>query len=289
MKASHFLLLIFCLLGANLMAQYEPGDSTEKRPFAIIETIEGDEFEGYLIYQDTKIITIEDRNGHQITIKVEQIKELSFEQETFSKAVHYNLQASRYFFGPNALNMKRGEGYYQNNWVFLNQLSVGLSDRFTIGVGTIPLFIFGYGAPTPVWITPKFSVPIVPGKLNVAAGGLFGSVLGDEFNNTFGIGYGAFTLGDYDKNVTLSIGYGMSDGDWSENPTISLSGMLRVTRKFYLITENYLVFDTFIASLGGRTVWREVSLDYGFFTLPDEIDALIPWLGITVPFDLKKE
>lgn len=283
-----FCLSLLLLFGSfSSFAQVEEPDSIAPKPYVYVETIKGDSFEGFLIEQSPKEIVLITEDGLEIRIDMIRVQSMEFERIKTINESHYNLQASRYFFGPNALGMKRGEGYYQNNWIFLNQVSVGLSDRFTIGVGTVPLFIFGVGAPSPIWITPKFNMPIVPGKMSVAVGGLFGSVVGLDQNNTFGIGYGAFTIGDHDKNLNLSIGYGMADGEWSSTPTVSLSGMVRLSKKFYLISENYLVFDTFIASFGGRSIWSEVSLDYGFFTLPMEIDALMPWLGITVPFKLK--
>lgn len=281
------LLLLFFLVSFSSQAQVSDQDSLAAKPYVYVETIKGDTYEGFLIEQSPKELVIITEDGLEIRIDMIRVQSMEFERKKILGDGHYNLQASRYFFGPNALGMKRGEGYYQNNWVFLNQVSVGLSDRFTIGVGTVPLFIFGVGAPSPIWITPKFNMPIVPGKMSVAVGGLFGSVVGLDYNNTFGVGYGAFTIGDYDRNLNLSIGYGMADGEWSSTPTVSLSGMVRLSKKFYLISENYFVFDTFIASFGARSIWSEVSLDYGFFTLPMEVDALMPWLGITVPFKLK--
>jgi hypothetical protein len=283
-------LLLFLFFGSfSLHAQFIPNqDSVSAKPYVYIELLNGEDYEGFLLEQNSERLIIINEQGLEIRIKMLDVKSIEFERAETIKESHYNLQASRYFFGPNALSMRRGEGYYQNNWVFLNQVSFGLSDRFTIGAGTIPLFIFGYGAPTPIWITPKFSMPIIPGKVNAAVGGLFGTIAGeDDFNSTFGIGYGAFTLGNHDRNINLSVGYGMADGVWSDYPTISLSGMARLSKKFYLITENYFIFDTYLFSLGGRSIWSEVSLDYGFIASPQEFEALIPWLGITVPFRFK--
>lgn len=289
MQALSKIIVLFLLCASfNLQAQFEPAnDSLQPKPYVYVELLNGDDYEGFLLEQGSESLLIIDENGVEVRLDMLKIKSIEFERAATVKESHYNLQASRYFFGPNALNMRRGEGYYQNNWVFLNQVSFGLSDRFTIGVGTIPLFIFGYGAPTPIWITPKFSIPVVPDRINVAAGGLFGTITGGGINSTFGIGYGSFTLGDHDRNINLSVGYGMADGEWSSYPTISLSGMARLSKKFYVITENYFIFDTYLFSFGGRSIWSEVSLDYGFITSPSEIEALIPWLGITVPFKIE--
>lgn len=259
-----------------------------------VRTQNGDNFSGYLIEQSSEMIHLRDFDlDEEYRILFKDIKEINYQRVNDFNEAYYNLQASRYFFGPNAFGLKRGEGYYQNNWVFLNQVSVGLSERFTLGVGTVPLFIFGYGAPSPVWLSPKFNIPIIKNKLSIALGGLFGSVLGSEYNNAFGIAYGAITLGDRNTNLNLSMGYGMADGEWADLPTISLSGMVRLTRKFYIISENYFIADVIITSFGGRTVWDEVSLDYGLgFVLPTNYENFsqpigLPWLGLTVPFKIQ--
>jgi hypothetical protein len=54
--------------------------------------------------------------------------------------------------------MNKGEGYYHNFMVFINQATYGVTDNISIGGGLVPLFLFG--GLTPVWITPKVSVPI---------------------------------------------------------------------------------------------------------------------------------
>jgi len=72
--------------------------------------------------------------------------------------------ATRYLFGPNGYSLKRGEAYYQNVWILFNQVSFGVSDRLTLGIGMVPLFLFNTA--TPVWVTPKYSIPIKKDKVN---------------------------------------------------------------------------------------------------------------------------
>jgi hypothetical protein len=171
----------------------------------------------------------------------------------------------------------------------VNQVSVGITDNFTLGGGVIPLFLFA-GTPTPVWITPKFSFPVVEDVLNIGAGALLGGVVGED-GTTFGIAYGALTLGNRNHNLNISVGYGMIEGEWSSDPTITVSGMTRVGRKFYLISENYILpnFEVGLLSFGGRSLFPKISMDYGlvFPTGTGEFIG-IPWLGITVPFSSHK-
>lgn len=296
MKTNPFLfsILLFCLFLSPLHAQYVEEDSTlvDLNTFAKVECLDGSVYKGLLIEQAGRFLLLRDTvNGLDTRISMDSVKEVKYLRLDGSIDYNYNLQASRYFFGPNAFSIKRGEGYYQNNWVLLNQVSVGMTDNFTVGIATVPLFLFDLSAPTPVALTPKFTIPIKSGKLQMAVGGIYGTVLGIDYNNIFGITYGALTLGDRNANINLSVGFGMLDREWFSRPTVSLSAMTRMSHNFYLITENYYISDLLILSFGGRTVWKEVSLDYALAFLSPEFGELypIPWLGVTVPFKIKNK
>ncbi|HEY3384984.1 MAG TPA: hypothetical protein VGK46_00660, partial [Saprospiraceae bacterium] len=183
---------------------------------------------------------------------------------------------------------KKGEGYYQNVWIFFNQVSYGITDNISIGAGIVPLFLFA-GASTPVWLTPKLSIPIVKDKFNVGAGALVGTVLGEE-DAGFGIAYGTTTFGNRNTNVSLGLGYGYLSGEWADVPTVSLSAMIRTGQRGYLITENYFIGtadeDAILLSFGGRRLIKNSGLDFGLL-FPVNTDGsffAIPWLGITIPF-----
>ncbi|PSR57330.1 hypothetical protein AHMF7605_15530 [Adhaeribacter arboris] len=203
-----------------------------------------------------------------------------------------NPQSTRYLFAPNGYGLKRGEGYYQNVLVFVNQISVGITNNISIGAGTVPLFLFGTS--TPVWLLPKVSFPVVKDKFNVGAGALVGSVLGED-SEGFGIVYGISTFGSRDKNISLGLGYGYAAGDWATAPTFTLNGMLRTGNRGYLLTENYLIGtgdgSIGLITLGGRRIIKRVGLDFGL-VIPagSDIDTFIaiPFLGLTVPFGQSK-
>jgi hypothetical protein len=135
---------------------------------------------------------------------------------------------------------------------------------------------------------------VVRDKFNLGAGLLFAHVLGD--GSSFGIAYGASTFGTRESNLTLGAGWGFSaydsNWDWSDRVTLMLSGMTRVGKKTYLITENYYLSvgegeSIGIIMLGGRSVQKRLAVDYGL-VLPLGTDLgeflAIPWLSITLPF-----
>jgi hypothetical protein len=257
-----------------------------------VETVDGNEYIGKIISRDSEGITLLTQQLGEIKIKNADIKKMS---AISGVKLHDgrlwldNPQASKYFIAPSGYGLKKGEGYYQNVWIFFNQFSYGLTNYFSIGAGIVPLFLFA-GAETPVWINPKFSIPVVKDKFNVGVGVLAGTVIGLE-NSGFGILYGTGTIGSRDRNMSIGLGYGFSDGGLSKSPTFTLAGMYRTGPRWYLLTENYYIGISedplAVISIGARYVTRRLGIDFGLF-IPFQSDmggfVAGPWLGINVPF-----
>jgi len=255
-----------------------------------IKSTSGEDYSGLIISEDSTYLVIEPEWLVRIKMpkyKIESYHLIDRKQIVNGEYMFENPHATRYFYGPNGYGLKKGEGYYQNTWVLFNQVSVGFSDYFSVGTGMIPAFLFG-GTPTPVWITPKVSIPVQKDKVNLGAGVLAATVLG-ESGTSFGIAYGTFTYGSKDHNFSGGIGWAYSDAGLGDKPTLMFSGITRVGKKGYLLTENYFITTAWenigIISVGGRTVQKKLAVDYGLF-MPLNIGATIafPWLSITIPF-----
>jgi hypothetical protein len=291
MKTKHFLIATM-ILGFLLPAMdVNSQDTPDSLKIWVIDTQDGNSFMGSIVEEDAEQLVLLTEKFGKVYIPINQIKkrkELISSDIVEGEYWFENPHVTRYYFMTNGYGLDKGEGYYQNTWVLFNQVSYGITNHISLGVSMVPLFFFG-GLPTPVWITPKISIPIVKDKINLGAGMLLGYFLGEEFG--FGLGYGALTLGNRDKNLTLGAGYAYADAQWADSPTFSLSGMYRVGKKGYLITENYYIgtVDTSIAliSVGGRSVQRKLAIDYGLiFPIGADLGTFlaIPWLGIAVPF-----
>lgn len=260
-----------------------------------IETRDGNEYFGKITFEDNEKIILKTEKLGEITLYKNEIVKLEMiDNRKINKGRYWteNPDAARYFWVPNGYGLKKGEGYYQNVWVFFNQVSYGITNNISIGAGIAPVFLFG-GAPTPVWITPKVSFPVVKDKVNLGVGALFGTVIGEE-ESGFGLLYGMSTFGTRDKNLTVGVGWGFAGGEIGEKPTINLSGMIRTSRRWYLMTENYYLDfgggGVGLLSFGARHMFNKVGLDFGLFVpfSTDEIELFaIPWLGITIPFGKK--
>ncbi len=293
------LLLVVFFFTVNLIhAQVEDASKLVK-----IETLDGNEFIGTISSEDSDKLVLKTENLGEVTISKNDIKlQEVVNQSQIKDGVFWfdNLQATRYFWAPNGYGLKKGEGYYQNIYVLWNQASYGITDNISIGGGIIPLFLFA-GAPTPVFITPKISIPIVKDKFNIGGGALLGTIIGDfgledeDINRGFGIVYGLSTFGSRDSNISISFGYGRFGGEWADSPLINISGLHRVSNRFYLITENY--YFNFgdedsgtIIGLGGRWIINKAALDF-IFAIPIGLGAesfiAIPVIGFTIPFGNK--
>jgi hypothetical protein len=264
---------------------------TDSTSLTRVEMNDGNEFIGHIISQDTSMLVLKTDKLGQLTFNKKDIVKITpINPESIKKGQYWfeNPQSARYLWSPNGYGLKKGEGYYQNIWVLFNQVSYGLSNYFSIGAGILPVFLFGGGA-TPVWITPKVSIPVVKDKFNVGAGALVGTVLG-ESETGFGLLYGLTTAGSRDMNITLGVGYGVSGSGWAKSPLISLSAMGRTGARGYLITENYYINldgETLVLlSAGFRYVVKKAGIDFGL-VMPIAADLTffaIPWLGVTIPF-----
>ena len=257
-----------------------------------ITMMDDNEFIGHILEETETIIEFKTATIGIITLRKDQIKrreKLRSDGSTNGLLWAENRMAYRYFIRNSGYNLKKGEAVYQNAWILVNNLDVGLTDNFSIGLGTVPIFLFG-GGTSPIWLTPRLSIPVEADKVNLGVGALVGTTVGNDFDNSsFGFGFGNVTLGDRNQNITLGVGYGFFDGEFADRPTFNVSGMLRTGKRSYLISENYIISagnETIVAlSLGGRFTGKRIVLDYGGYFVPNlGTFAIAPWLSVSIPF-----
>lgn len=283
-----FLLILLLVSGLQeAFAQASP-DSV----IVEIETMDGSRFTGRLVQDDGKEVIVMTQALGKLTFAKSAIKRMDRLVISQLGPDGYwadNPQATRNFWAPTGYGLKPGEGYYQNIWVLFNQFSVGLSRHFSIGVGFVPLFLFG-SPNSPLWLTPKISIPLSKDKVNLGVGALIGTSSLGEKGNGFGIVYGSTTFGNRDKNFTLGIGYSYTAQSMARRPLLNFSALVRVSAKGYFITENYIIPDhdssLVLLGIGGRKLANRTGIDFGLMIpFQEDMNTLIafPWLGITAP------
>lgn len=267
----------------NVSAQDKDPNSEKVR----IQTVDGNYYLGKVILKNDSLIILETNSLGIIEIKkinilkIHEIQGKDLEEGRYDKKTTF---VTRYFMGPSGYGLDPGQGYYQNGWIFFNHAAIGITKNISIGVGTIPLFLFA-GTSTPVWITPKISIPIVKDAINVGIGTFMGRVIG-ESEMGFGIGYIVTTFGNRDYNLSLGFGSDLTNGEKFSPDVLTVSAMLRTGPHGYFISENMFMRNGIqFASFGGRTLFGKISLDYGLIIpLDSETLFAIPWLGFSIPF-----
>lgn len=257
-----------------------------------VEMQNGSVYIGVVVSEDDTTLVLRTDDIGEIRIDKSKIKRReSIDPESIKNGEVWfeNPHSTRYLFATNGLGLRKGEGYYQNTWIFFNNVNYGVTQNFSLGGGLIPTFLFGTSA-VPIWIMPKASIPLVKGDLHAAVGGLFGGVVGGGESFGLGLAYGVLTYGNRDNNLSFGMGYGYADGTWADIPIFTLSGMYRIKRTLYVISENYFVVvdGESIGMLSAALRWspENFAVDFGLIRPTDIGLSFIggPWLGVSIPF-----
>ncbi len=297
-----FLFGIFIVIGSSEMIGQTPKDTSS---IWRVEMKDGNVFIGKILTENSKAISLKTEYLGTLALRKKDIefREKHDERKMLDgKVWRENKVYGKYILSPTGFLHEKGKGYYENKYVFINHINVATSDRSSIGVGLVPGFLID-GSSTPVWLTAQFQLPSKNKNLHISVGGFIASFLFDEYTGNIGIVNAVGTYGNKNINFSTGIGYGSFDGEWMRGPSFSFSGSIRVARRTYLFSENILnhvqgyrtergQFYMFV--IGGRTIWRKISLDYGLLAIKDtemimyyndqNLGAL-PYLGIVVPFN----
>lgn len=196
--------------------------------------------------------------------------------------------STRYFFTPTAIPMRKGKGYYSNQYILLNSYHYGLSDNVSIGGGFEFITTLFLLTPTPfAHVKVSFSAS---DNFHYGGGLLAGGILGQLFDqyNYYALPYGMITLGNENKNLTFGGGAGSVAGETISY--LSLSGSIRLNRRLGFVSSNYLAFDNFegdsgfVGIQGIRIMGKSISVDLALAFSPGSIDAgvIIPLVGFGI-------
>ena len=203
----------------NVFSQTEK-DTLKQEQIVIIKMKNGDEYKGTISKKDSETIVLKTLNGEMnlITTNVRSIENYDYE----GKFEFANPHDTRYFFGPSGIPMKKGKGYYQNVLVTANFVNYGISKNISIGGGfEFISTVMG----SPIWfLTAKVGSYISD---NIHAGGGF-IMTGLAGEGAATLGYGVFTLGHPETNVSIGAGYSLLNGELSDYPVIMLSGLIEL-------------------------------------------------------------
>lgn len=229
----------------------------------IIKMENGEDYKGRIIQQNSTRVILKTKN-EEWNLETNNIKSI----EVFDyngKFSYKNTNDNRYFYGPTAISLEKGKGYYQNI-VVLNSVSYGITENISIG-GGFELFSILKGE-SPFWyLTSKAGFKLKE-KINVGAGLLVTGSSNFKNAEFAAIGYGIFTYGSSDSNFSVGFGYGFQK---AKTPAVFLAGSNRIGNNLVLLSENYLIPTGFdetyhLGTHGIRILGKRNSFDFGLLT-----------------------
>ena len=137
--------MILCIVGIAIFSLFRvngqnstgtDGIKTDKQYEIVLN--DGAVFTGTILSRDSATIVFQTNSIARIDIPVRQMKSLKEIQPPIPGTRSYKLAnpfPTKYFFTQSAINLQKGEGYYQNTYVFLNSLNYGITNYFSIGAG----------------------------------------------------------------------------------------------------------------------------------------------------------
>ncbi len=262
-----FLFLLFggCFFNINLKAQTIDSASTPQADTSIyiIKTNDGKSIIGKILDENPRETSIKLEDGRTVILPsyiIESRIKVTKENMVNGKVYAPNPHPSRYFYSPTALPMNKGEFYIQSIYFLTAQLQYGITDNWSLGIATTV-------AATPMLISTKYSYKIKDNQ-HVAIGGQIGNLTYAAPKTYLGIGFGCYTYGNAESNITVAGGYsfiseyseeitgmkpngqGGYDPIWgfkrrnTYSPALSLSGVRRMSKNIALMGEFWYLPET---------------------------------------------
>jgi hypothetical protein len=273
-----FIFSVFYSLNSNAQVLE---DTTALQDSTLYRIVTSDDVEklGYIIKQDEREILFLTNDNRRIIIPQYVVKKIEVvKKEDFNIAGQFvgeDRFATRYFITTNGLPIKKGENYIQWN-LFGPDIQFAVGDNFGLGLMT------SWFA-TPIVATAKYSLQLGP-KSQMAIGALLGTSSWATFTSDFNFGgalpFASLSFGSRKSNIAFSGGYGAVwlDGDVSGRALTSVAGMVKLSPKFSL------VFDSFIVLKGAPTTTQQYVYNSttGVYSLQN-VTERSPGGGIFIP------
>lgn len=270
------LLLTFCsviLIGQE--STPEVGENVR------IETTNGTIINGKLISMDDEYLLVETEFGESKILRSE-VKQLEYNtQATSPDRKNNTYSGSHYLLSQSAFNLKEGQAYYENLYIFLNSVAYGVTDNFTIIGGAEVISLLFSRFPV-MYFTPKFSLPFSGGAASLSTTVI--TIPQEDFASA-GFLQGTLTFGDLASNFSIGagIGYTFENGFEDAIIPVTLSGMTGISDRLSLLTENWIIRSDgsteAVISLGLRVHSRNKnnSLSVALWRVTEDTGPLLAW------------
>jgi len=252
MRKICLLVLVVLLMAPKIISAQEENSGNLR---VIVILLDKSEVTGLLIEED----------DNQIIVKSESLGLLTFLKSELKKIIRLdskgrieNPNPTKYLISQTAYTLPKGEGYYQNIMALVNLVSYGITDHFsaTAGVELISLF-----QATPiVFANLKYGIPISK-NWNVALSASYLNLSAIEPQTNIGTFNFLTTYGSKENNITVGVGYALASGEFTDSPTVTIAGLLRVSRKIGLVGESYFLSGGGTGGIGVRFYGKKKTID----------------------------
>ena len=272
-------------------------DSTVVYQFDLLD---GGRLMGTVQALEGEAIVVHTRDVGDVRVEKKRIERVTRMSEAATATGRYwfeNPHGTRYLFSSSAIPLRKGEGYYQNTYLLLNSVAVGVTNNISVGGGIELLSMFVRDSPGPIFFLTAKGGGKVAKDLYLGGGALYTSIPADFDDGSEGerVGVGLLftqaTYGNLDHQVTGSVGWAYGEGDIAQRPVLTLSGLTRVGRKIALLSENWFVPDDIgyyaVFSYGVRFMGESIAVDLAFLNNSDIAEGIvigIPWVDFVVKF-----
>lgn len=284
-----YLLVMFILFSFNLVNAYGQDEIQVSEKYQI-ELKDGTIITGTIISVSAETIKVETGSMGTVDITRANIAKLTLlVGQDSDKGWFPNPNPSKYLLGNSAIPLEKGSGYYQNVWIFVSAFNYAFTDYFSVTAGfeilslmVADLDAYGY------YVNPKVSFKVAD-NLYIGGNLLYANTIKttEDFGG-LGTLNGFATYGNSNNNITAGLGWGFVDGDFSSKPVITISGMVRASKRLAFVSENWILpIDgaSGLISYGVRFLGQNTSIDLAFINSLEEISGIgIPILDFVVNF-----
>lgn len=201
---------------------------------------------------------------------------------------------SLHYIQSNAFGLKKGEGYIQNDMIFLNQAGYGITKNIMLQAGWLALSFIDKDA-SPFWLSSKWHIAFHEKH----AFSISGTVIGFPGSSPWqGVLMGGYTYENPLGQVTFGAGYSIDNrGNRANLPILELAAHFPYTNKNVIfITENYFTpisnnKNIYSFLLGWRWIKKQIHWHFYLYggnlpnpTIFDKNTLIFPVIGVVKPF-----
>jgi hypothetical protein len=265
--------------------------ATNDPPLATVHLKDGQTLRGRILSRDQGGLVLDLGGGARANVPKDQIDEVLEDRPGARPEWRPDANRTRYLYSPSGFMLHGGEVYFSQTELAFSSVNVGVTDFFTLGIGSaIPALFVPEGANFVVAAKVGGSI----GDYVHVAGGTQVFVLPSTGSGgAVGFLFGTVTLGTPDAHIGVSVGPPFAT---SSNRTelgtalLSVSGNLRVANSLALVTENWFApgFYTsgetpMINAFAVRVLGDHISVDLGLVHVTNA-GFPVPWLDFTYNF-----